>query len=83
MDEQQPRGGLKGGALLQVGRQGVEQRGSAAEQRLVHVADQGRPGVIVAVQGTFGQQFVRAGGPGRVRPGGGGVQRGQGGPGGD
>src|ERR1019366_8978492 len=67
-DEQQPRGGLQGRALLQVGRQGFEQRVPAADQRLVNVADQGGSGVLVAVQGAFGQQFV---GP---RRGGGGAQ---------
>src|SRR5580693_6274371 len=77
VDEQQPGGGLQGGALLQVGGKGVEQRVTAADQGFVDIADQRGPGVGVAVQGALGQQLVRPGRPGRLRPGGGGAQRGQ------
>src|SRR3984885_279737 len=49
MDEQQVRGRLERGPLLQVGHQRVNERRAAGHQRLVHVADQGRARVGIAV----------------------------------
>ena len=69
MHEEHPRRRLERIALLQVGRDGVEQRDPAAPERLKRMLDQLSAGTLVAVKRPLRQQVAGEHRPRCVRPG--------------